>query len=137
MKSKLKSILLVDDDDATNFINRMIIESSGLNVKINICYDGKEALDFLKGNCNPDKNDPGLIFLDINMPYMNGWEFLNEYEKLDDSCKVMKVLAMLTTSINPDDEEKARGYPQISSFMQKPLSKQQLLNIVDENFCRN
>ena len=141
-KKKLKCILLIDDDEATNFLNKIIIERANLTEHIQVAQSGQEALDYLtnqgdfleegKGYPQPD-----LIFLDINMPAMNGWEFLDEYKKLRDEQKARIVIVMLTTSLNPDDELKARKIPEISNYKNKPISQEMLREVIYENFPEN
>lgn len=90
--------------------------------------DGSEALYYLK-NKSSDLL-PNLIFLDINMPVMNGWEFLDAYEELSDDLKAEVVVMMLTTSSNPDDASKAKEYEVLQDFMTKPLSPEVLLKVI-------
>ena len=80
-----------------------------------------------------DKNilQPGIIFLDINMPRMNGWEFLIEYKNLPSQQKSKIVIGMLTTSMNPDDEIRAKQFPEIKAFIHKPLTIEKIKELVD------
>ena len=136
MKNKLKCVLLVDDDEATNFLNTMILEKAEFAEKIVVAKNGKEALDILSSR---DKNSsdhpvPDLILLDINMPIMNGWDFLNHYHQLQPQLKAKTVLIMLTTSLNPEDKEKAETNPDINGFENKPLNNSKLENIISGYF---
>ena len=85
MKTKLNCILLVDDDEPTNFLNQMVIEELDIAEQIRVAQNGQEALTYLKKTGIGDENFPlpDLILLDINMPAMNGWEFLERYRKLN------------------------------------------------------
>jgi len=95
-------ILLVDDDDSNNFLHKIIVKQSGINVTTKVAYNGLEALDFLnstgKFSMEEKPNKPGIIFLDINMPRMNGWEFLEAFKKLPENQKSNIVMMLLTTS---------------------------------------
>jgi CheY-like chemotaxis protein len=139
MKTKLNSVLLVDDDEATNFINRRIIEKSGIADHIEVTYNGKEALDYLCCSGKYEKTGaqfpkPMLILMDINMPVMDGWEFLNAYRELDSEKKSEKILVMLTTSFNPDDKIKAENIIEISGFQSKPLDLLKVSKIMSTYF---
>lgn len=136
---KLNSVLLVDDDEATNFINRRIIEKAGITDHIEVTYNGKEALDYLSCSGKYEKTGtpfpkPMLILMDINMPVMDGWEFLEAYRKLDSDKKSDKILVMLTTSFNPDDKLRAENILEISGFQSKPLDLTKVSQIMDTYF---
>jgi CheY-like chemotaxis protein len=128
MKKKLNCILLVDDDEPTNFLNRMTLEQAGCAEYIQVVQSGQAALDFL------DRFHPDLIFLDINMPAMDGWEFLERYRQLPPDQKTSIVMIMLTTSLNPDDEAKARAIPEVSGFENKPLKADRLRELLKNYF---
>jgi CheY-like chemotaxis protein len=134
----LNCVLLIDDDEATNFINKLIIQKSEIDAEIIACKSGQEGLDFLscqgKYLSSSEYPQPGIIFLDINMPGMNGWEFLENYNKLSEDQKAKIVVAMLTTSFNPDDEEAGKSNQDVKQFMHKPLKKDMLFSIIEENF---
>jgi CheY-like chemotaxis protein len=137
MDLQLNCILLVDDDEPTNFLNKMTLEQTGCARHIRIAQSGQEALDYLWG-CGPDDAAraprPDLIFLDINMPAMDGWEFLERYRSLPSAQKADIVLIMLTTSLNPDDELKTRSIPEVSGFENKPLNQQRLQALLEKYF---
>lgn len=133
MEQKLKNILLVDDDEATNFIHRMVIKQSDCAENIVIKENGIDALNYLKSEINGKHPRPDLIFLDINMPAMDGWEFLDEYKALPKYQQANTVIVMLTTSLNPEDREKANNIPEISDFISKPLTIEKM-NQVHANF---
>jgi len=135
----LNCILLIDDDEPTNFLNRMTVEQSGCTRHVAVAQSGQEALDFLMGQ-RPASGDrahcphPDLIFLDINMPAMDGWEFMEKYKGLPKEQKASIVLIMLTTSLNPDDEKKTRHIPEIAGFENKPLKEPQLRRLLKKYF---
>src|SRR5258708_17124169 len=135
MSIQLNCILLIDDDEPTNFLNKMTLEQTGCTRYIRIAQSGQEALDYLRG-CGPGKNPPrpDLIFLDINMPAMDGWEFLEKYKTLPSAQKADIVLIILTTSLNPDDELKTRTIPEVAGFENKPLSQQRVQALLEKYF---
>ena len=134
MDPKLNCILLIDDDEPTNFLNKMTLEQSGCASYVQIAQGGQEALDYLVGCGQGDSPRPDLIFLDINMPAMDGWEFLEKYRHLLPEQKAPVVMIMLTTSLNPDDEAKARAIPEVSGFENKPLRIDRLRELLRNYF---
>lgn len=140
MKKKLNCVLLIDDDDSTNFINKMVIERARIAERVEVALNGKEAIDFLTNNGKHKKEagypfpQPMLILLDINMPVMDGWEFLEAYSKLPAHQKSEIIIVMLTTSLNPDDSQRAKGIREISGFKSKPLTFETLNDILNNHF---
>ncbi|MCX6197927.1 MAG: response regulator [Bacteroidetes bacterium] len=139
LKTNLNCVILIDDDDPTNYYHKMIIEQYGCAEKILIFTGGEKALQYLLSNTQENTSylKPDLIFLDINMPRMTGWDFLKEYAKLPDEQKSRIVLMMLTTSLNPDDETLAHNTPDVSGFYFKPLSNEMLDEILIKHFAAN
>jgi len=134
MKQQLNTVLLIDDDEIINFIHEKIIHATGCVQQIVAKQTGKSGLDFLQQMGKNHPNRPELILLDINMPAMNGWEFLTKFQRLPAEEQQGIVIIMLTTSQNPDDEIKARAIPVVSGFLQKPLSTETVYSIVEEHF---
>ncbi len=132
MDNTINCILLVDDDDAVNFIHNRVIQKYGCCNHVAIAHNGQEAIDFLTTKIDGKYPQPDLIFLDINMPIMNGWEFLEEYEKLEHEKKGREIIVMLTTSLNPADKEKAENIANIYDFQPKPLSLEDLNKILEK-----
>lgn len=133
MKEQLNCVLLVDDDPATNFINKITVEKSGLVKKVAIAKNGLEGLNYVKDTINDEENAPCMILLDINMPAMNGWEFLEEYSKIKREAPI-PVIVMLTTSLNPDDKQRADKINEITSFKNKPLTEDVFQDIYNTYF---
>jgi CheY-like chemotaxis protein len=135
MKRKLNCVLLIDDDEPTNFLNQIIIEGSGCAEEIKTAQSGREALDYLlRINSDQTYPCPDLIFLDINMPAMNGWEFLEKYRQLDSHYKGKVMIVMLTTSLFPEDKQRSKEIQEISAFENKPLTEEKLDNILKKFF---
>lgn len=123
---RFKSVLLVDDDPAANFLHTFYFQEWGYADNIYTALNGQEALDFLNTNEDFNNNKPSLILLDVNMPVMNGFEFMESYKDLDESKKATVVVVMLTSSLHPNDQEKADSLPDLKSYLNKPLEKEQL-----------
>lgn len=130
---KLKHLLLVDDDPTTNFFNRHLIGKLGYFENIHVATNGQLALDKVHElheiGCTPD-----MILLDINMPIMNGFEFLDKYNKLNDRVKSSVVVCMLTTSLAKEDLEKAKEYAILSDYLDKPLNAEKMTEIMEKYF---
>lgn len=132
---KLNCVLLIDDDEPTNFYNEIIIKEAELTNNVVAVQSGREALDYLVSIENGEHPQPDLIFLDINMPAMNGWEFMEAYKKLEENQKGGIVIIMLTTSLNPDDAERARELDHVHDFKNKPLSVETIKDVVRDYFA--
>ena len=131
---KLNCILLVDDDNDHNFLHRRLFNKMECAEKVQIVHNGIEGLDFLTTKTEGKYPNPEIIFLDINMPKMNGWQFLEKYKNLEEEVKAKVVLLMLTSSLNPDDEERAGTYKDVLGYNVKLLDKQLLTKILAEHF---
>lgn len=134
IKEKLNTILLIDDDEPTNFLHKLVIEESEITNKVLAVQSGQAALDYLTTAIDGVYPQPDLIFLDINMPVMNGWEFLERYRQLEKKYQGGKVVVMLTTSLNPDDQAKARALNIIQDFKHKPLTQDMLKELLAQFF---
>ncbi len=131
--SKLGCVMLVDDNEHDNFFHERAIEKSNSETIVVRKQTGIEALEYLKST-QPGDNHPDLIFLDINMPHMNGWEFLESYNQLDKDRQSRAIIIMLTTSSNPEDEAKAKTWNFVADFTTKPLTVETLKKITDRYF---
>ncbi|KQC29054.1 hypothetical protein AAY42_03425 [Flagellimonas eckloniae] len=122
MLRKPKSVLLVDDDDTTNFLNRFFVKQVDTNLTVNTASNGKEAIDFLETSLN-EEHTPCLLILDTNMPIMDGWEFLDAYEeRLNEELRKNIVVIMLTALDTEETTAMAMANPNVTDTAQKPLS---------------
>jgi len=122
--SKVRHAVLIDDDEATNVYHDIIVQEADVVEEYQIFDSAVDALDFLKNQ----EHAPDFILLDINMPRMTGWEFLEEYKKLDQAVNPPKII-MLTTSLGTFDKKQAEDNPLVSGFRQKPLTLEMLYEI--------
>jgi len=137
MKKKLKLVLLIDDYEGANFLHEKVIREARCAEKVHVETNAADALEYLKTAQNDEYPQPEIIFLDLNMPGMNGWEFLEEYKKLSREQRWGTLIVILTTSRNPDDEATARAKHPRTVFMKKPLLQTTLVEILKEYFSDN
>ncbi|HLP64947.1 response regulator [Flavobacterium sp.] len=127
----LNKILCVDDDPITLMLCKKVIAKANFTGEIESAKDGIEALKFFDTINNESKSDdyPELIFLDLNMPIMDGWEFLDEFSKnLSQAFPKTKII-VLSSSIDPKDINKSKNYPMVLDFLPKPITVEMLNNI--------
>jgi CheY-like chemotaxis protein len=134
MKRKLKQIMLIDDDPNDNYFHQREIKKVITDITIIEKSSGLDALDYLQLNRRNSQMLPDLIFLDINMPALDGWGFLEAYDKLDQEIKKGVIIIMLSTSGNPDDILKATTYSSVSDYITKPLTKELMESIIRRFF---
>lgn len=121
--------MLVDDNKIDNFFHERVIKKYDPEISVIAIPFAETALEYLKET--NARQQPELIFLDINMPGMNGWEFLEEYQKLPAENQQSMIVVMLTTSENPDDRAKALTHDILSDFRSKPLTKEMFDEVID------
>jgi CheY-like chemotaxis protein len=122
---ELSKLLLVDDDSAFNFLNRIILNTNGVNCDIEECLDGKSALDIVASS----EKCPEVILLDLNMPVMDGFEFLDEFEK-QNKCAGYTNVFILTSSNQEEDHKKALGYKCVKGYFDKPFCEDHIREIL-------
>ncbi|MEM9075941.1 MAG: response regulator [Bacteroidota bacterium] len=131
---RLKSVLLVDDDETTNFLNRFFLKQLDDDLPVNIVSNGREAIDYLEHESAPEEL-PCLLILDTNMPIMNGWEFLDAYgQQFTTDFKKNFVIVMLTALDTKETTEMALANPNVSDTAQKPLSDLKFKEIIKKHF---
>jgi CheY-like chemotaxis protein len=128
--SRPVSVLLIDDDEINNFISVKLIKKALLNTEITACLNGKLAIELL---ADIQKNDPDklpdYILLDINMPIMNGWEFLDEYKRLNIDPLGQSRIFIISSSVFSNDINKARSYQLVQNFISKPLNVDKIIEL--------
>lgn len=125
---KLKNIMLIDDNIHANYFNEIKLEQNNACDKITIFMNGKEALDYLITN---KETDVDLILLDINMPVMNGWQFLSNIERVWREIDKSIPIFILSSSVNTYDKQKSAEYKSVKGFINKPLNDNDLKEMID------
>lgn len=131
--NKINCALLVDDDSINNFINERLLKKLNLAHETKIVLNGEEAVKYIRERTGEGKACPELILLDINMPVMDGFEFLQAYQKMDIPNKTSVVIVMLTTSTNPNDTERLNNSG-VAGYINKPLTEQKLTDVMVKHF---
>lgn len=125
----LEQILCIDDDPITLMLCKKVISKSSFSHEVITAQNGEEALHYfniLKYTNDKNKRKPELIFLDLNMPIMGGWEFLDHFTSPDYSEFNSAPVIVLSSTIDPEDLAKAKKYPIIIDFLSKPITQQML-----------
>jgi CheY-like chemotaxis protein len=132
---KLRSVLLVDDDRTTNFLNQLLLTKLAVAEQILLAEDGEQALRVLSQRCQePAGPDcPQLVLLDMNMPVLNGLAFLEIFAQLPQAQQQAIVIVMLTSSLHPQDLRRVQELP-IAGFLNKPLTKEKVAGLLAEHF---
>ncbi|MBV9986732.1 MAG: response regulator [Chitinophagaceae bacterium] len=126
----IRKVLCVDDDSISLTISQLLLKRTGFAAEVDTAIDGSDALDYFEKLFSKDpeatQHAPGLILLDINMPVMNGWEFLQSYVPTYADKLPGTRIVILSSTIDPEDFALAKQYPVVVQFISKPLSIENL-----------
>lgn len=129
-KTKYKAVMIIDDNDIDNFIDERILKSTLFAENVYVHTSAKSALEFLKNletvKDIPKEIIPGYIFLDLNMPIMDGFQFMEAFQKFSESFQLGIKIVILTTSLNPNDVRTSKTFRQPIKFLYKPLNETML-----------
>ncbi len=129
---KFRTVMLIDDNEIDNLINQKMIEAASVTENIYTHTGAKSAIEFLRNMERLDVAEqvlPDVIFLDIDMPLMDGFQFLDEFEKLSNVAKKKCKIVMLTSSINPQDFNRSKKYTNVKLYLNKPLSHESIIKL--------
>lgn len=130
---KLSSVLLVDDDTTTNFLNELLLKRLNVAEQITVVEDGAQALAVLERTASP--SEPALILLDVNMPGLDGIQFLEAYQQLPQAQHKATVIIMLTTTMDARDLGRLDEL-NIAGMVGKPLTEDKVASILQLHFQR-
>lgn len=129
---KLEKVLLIDDSDIDNMVNKKVVERTGLATNVVVKNSASSALNFLKEVAESDReNIPDIIFLDIRMPEIDGFGFLEMFDSLPEVIHKQTKIVMLSSSIDAEDYKKAMDNRFVKQFLNKPLQKEAVINLVN------
>ena len=128
----MTKFILIDDDEMINFIHRQVILSVDPSAEVIVILSAEEGLKKMKELASLDESDPVILFVDINMPEITGFELLSRLEtEISDLKKIQ--LYMVSSSLFESDREKAMAFPFVKGYREKPLSKAMIKEILDSN----
>jgi len=126
------NVCVIDDDNIYQYTARVLLESTGLAKQIRSFYNGHEAIIYFRDKKNINLETlPDVIFLDINMPIMNGWEFLEEYHKLYNTLPKPIVVYVVSSSVDSSDMQKSRSYKAVTDYIVKPVTRRKYLELIE------
>ncbi|MFA7379521.1 MAG: response regulator [Bacteroidia bacterium] len=127
---KIKTLCLVDDDDIFQLITQRVIQQTNLVDSIKIFSNGLDAMIFLKSVAQNAAQLPEIILLDLNMPVMDGWEFLEEFTLLKPRLDKTITIYVVSSSIAPSDIERAEAINEVTDYIIKPITTEKLLDML-------
>lgn len=127
-----KKICIIDDDKILIFLTKKLINAQDSSIEISEFEDGHAAMEFFRENMKKVSDFPDVIFLDISMPVMDGWEFLDEYSKIAPEITNNIQLYMFSSSISAHDMDRATANPNVNDYLTKPLTKEKLIEILGQ-----
>lgn len=124
------NVLLIDDDTIYQFVASKTLQSTGFIKNLHVCSNGKEAYHYLDQNSTNKADLPDVILLDLNMPIMSGWEFLELYQNLIKRIEKDMHLYIVTSSLNDQDKEFSKRFSCVENYVVKPLVKEKITEIL-------
>jgi CheY-like chemotaxis protein len=128
--AKFNSILLVEDDPITVMVCEKIIRMTDFSEEVQTKQNGHDALQHIQHLLATNSSMHQIIFLDINMPVMNGWDFLQEFETLKSQLPSIPRVFILSSTVDPEDRKRAAEFSVVQGFFSKPLTQENLRLLV-------
>ncbi len=132
MAKKIAKALIIDDDEISNFITTSILEQSNHVQDVDVVMSADEGIEYLQKQIKEDLTIPTLILLDIKMPVKSGWDFLEDFKKLNSNKLNNVKIVMLSSSVYPDDVHKAQTYSEVSGYLFKPITLEKVEEIMEK-----
>lgn len=123
---KFTNVLLIEDDPITIMVCDRIIKMTGFAEQVQSKENGQEAIKYIKSIIEDETTFPEIIFLDINMPVMNGWDFLQEFDALKSKIPALPRIFILSSTVDPEDYKRAEEFDTVAGFISKPLTQEHL-----------
>jgi len=130
MSIRLQKVLLIDDDCLSNYMHQYLLEDTGMFENVEIAETAMDALDKLERDDSQDVSQPEIIFVDLNMPGLNGWDFIKEYSDYMKNRSAKSLLVILTSSEETDDKLKATYSHDVCAYLTKPLTHDKVMAVV-------
>jgi len=128
------NICLIDDDRIYQFTAKKIIESTGFTQGLLSFYNGQEAIEYFNNHANDLSKLPDIIFLDINMPIKDGWQFLEEFKQMVQTIGKDITIFMVSSSVDDYDIKKSKEYQVVTDYIIKPISKERFIQLITSAF---
>lgn len=128
--SKIKSICIIDDDEIYQFLIKKQVAVQNLAEEVCVFPNGQEAIQYFQNSIATKAELPDIVFLDVNMPIMDGWEFLDEYGKIYKQFHKEVKLYMISSSLNESDITRAQKMEQVKEYLVKPISGEKLVSLL-------
>lgn len=125
-------VCVVDDDDVYRFTIEKYIQMLSSSTRVISFADGEVALNYFKENLDTEENLPDIVLLDVNMPIMDGWDFLNEYERIKSRLNKEIRVYLVSSSIDERDQNRSRNYPAVTDYLVKPIDEKYLERLITQ-----
>lgn len=128
----LKKLILVDDDEIIVYLTKRLVKETNLVELTKVFGNGSDAINYLKENRNNTHLLPEIIFLDLFMPIMDGWQFLEEYALLKPKIDTQIIIYIITSSVSPEDIIRAKNIKEVTDYIIKPITKENFIAILEK-----
>jgi len=130
---KINRVCIIDDDPIFVYGTKRLMKEVNFSDTVIVYENGQDGIDGLKEMTNNGENLPSIIFLDLNMPVMNGWEFLEDFAKIPNHKRENVTIDIISSSVDPRDLERIKSYNVVNNYILKPLTPEDLQNVLNKN----